>query len=78
MWTWQTWGSHPDVAAVQTSFITRDGLDSNSVTVSKTVHALLITKCEGKALSLVSLDWMRGEHSRKSARANVESAQQRP
>ena len=46
---------HPDVAAEQTSFITHDALDANSVTMSKTVHALLITKCEGKALSLVSL-----------------------
>ena len=36
--------------------ITHDGLDANSVTVSITVHALLITKCEGKVLSLVSLD----------------------
>ena len=47
-------GAHLDVAAEQTSFITHDGLDSNSVTMSKTVHALLIRKCEGKALSLVS------------------------
>ena len=48
-------GSHLDVAAEQTSFITHDGLDANSVTISKKVHALLITKCDGKALSLVSL-----------------------
>ena len=31
------------------------GLDANSVRISKTVHALVNTKCEGKALSLVSL-----------------------
>ena len=43
------------MAAEQTSFITHDGLDANSVTISRTVHSLLITKCEGKALSLVSL-----------------------
>ena len=48
-------GAHLDVAAEQTSFITHDGLEANSVTTNKTVHALLITKCEGKAPSLVSL-----------------------
>ena len=48
-------GAHLDVAAEQLSFITHDGLDTNSVTISKTVHTLLITKCQGKALSLVSL-----------------------
>ena len=48
-------GAHLDVAAEQTFFITHDGLDANSVTISKTVHVLFITKCEGKALSLVSL-----------------------
>ena len=48
-------GAHLGVAAEQTSFITHDGLDANSATISKTVHALLITKCEGKTLSLVSL-----------------------
>ena len=48
-------GAHLDLAAEQTSFITHDGLDANSVTISKTVHALLITNCEGKARSLVSL-----------------------
>ena len=48
-------GAHLDVAAEQTSFITNDGLDANSVTISKTVHTLLITRCEGKALSLVTL-----------------------
>ena len=48
-------GSHLDVAAEQTSFITHDCLDANSVTITKTVHAKLIRKCEGKALSLVSL-----------------------
>ena len=30
-----------DVAAEQTSFITHDGLDTNSVTISKTVHVLV-------------------------------------
>ena len=48
-------GTHLDVAAEQSSFIRHDGLDDNSRLTSKTVHALLITKCEGKALSLVSL-----------------------
>ena len=48
-------GAHLDVAAGQTSFIKHDGPDANSVTPCRTVHALLITKCEGKALSLVSL-----------------------
>ena len=48
-------GAHLDVAAEQTSFITHDGQDANSVARSKTVHALIITKCEGNALSLVSL-----------------------
>ena len=48
-------GAHLDVAAEQTSCITHDGLDANSVTISKTVHASLFTKCEGTALSLDSL-----------------------
>ena len=48
-------GTHLDVAAEQSSFIRHDGLDDNSLLISKTVSALLITKCEGKALSLVSL-----------------------
>ena len=48
-------GGHLGVAAEQTSFITHDGLDANSLTTSRTVHALLVTECEGKALSLVSL-----------------------
>ena len=47
--------THLDVAAEQSSFIRHDGLDYNSLSRSKTVSALLITKCEGKALSLVSL-----------------------
>ena len=54
MRTWQTW-ERIWVAAEKTSIITHDGLDENSITISTTVHALLITKCEGKALSLVSL-----------------------
>ena len=37
-------GAHLDVPAEQTSFITHDGLDANSATISKTVHALLIAK----------------------------------
>ena len=45
-----------DVAAEQSSLIRHDGLDDNSLLISKTVRALHITKCEGKALSLVSLD----------------------
>ena len=48
-------GAHLDAAAEQTSFIRHDGLDANSVAISSTVCALLVTKCEGKALSLVSL-----------------------
>ena len=36
-------GAHLDVAAEQTSFITHVGLDANSVTISRTVHALLTT-----------------------------------
>ena len=48
-------GAHLDVAAGQTSFIKLGGPDANSVTPCRTVHALLITKCEGKALSLGSL-----------------------
>ena len=48
-------GTHLDVAAEQISSIKHDGLKANSVTISRTVHALLITKREGKAPSLVSL-----------------------
>ena len=48
-------GTHLDVAAEQSSFIRHDGLDDNSRLTSKTIRALLITECEGKALSLVSL-----------------------
>ena len=48
-------GAHLDVAAEQTSFIKHGGLEANGVTICSTVHALLITKCEGKALSQVSL-----------------------
>ena len=48
-------GTHLDFAAEQSSFIRHDGLDDNSLLISKTVRALYITKCEGKALSLVSL-----------------------
>ena len=42
-------GTHLDVTAEQSSFISHDLL------ICKTVHALLITKCEGNALSLVSV-----------------------
>ena len=48
-------GAHLDIAAEKTAYITNDGLDAGAVLVSRTVHALLITKCEGEALSLVSL-----------------------
>ena len=48
-------GAHLDVAAEQTSFIKHDGLDANSLTMNRTVHSSLISRCEGKALSLVSL-----------------------
>ena len=73
-------GSRRGVAAEQTSFTTHEGLDAGSVTVGGAVHAF--TKCEGKALSLVSLvprrlDWKRGESSRKSMRVKVEVGQQR-
>ena len=67
-------GAHLDVAAEQTSFITHDGLDAKSVTISKTVHVLL-TNCEGEAPSLVSVVPRRFglEAWRKSMRANVEN-----
>ena len=48
-------GTHLDVTAEHSSFVKHDGLDDNSLFISKTVRALPITKCEGKALSLVSL-----------------------
>ena len=48
-------GTHLNAAAEQSLFIRHDGLDDNSLLISKTVHALLITKCRCKALSLVSL-----------------------
>ena len=48
-------GTHLNAAAEQSSFIRHDDLDDNSLLISQTVRALLITKCEGKALSLVSL-----------------------
>ena len=42
-------GQHLDVAAEQTSFLKHDGLDANSLTISRTIHALPITMCkEGK------------------------------
>ena len=74
--------THLDVAAEQSSFVRHDGLDDNSLLISNTVHALLITKCEGKALSLISLVPRRHgfeawRSSRKSTRAKVEIAQQR-
>ena len=75
-------GTHLDVAAEQSSFIRHDGLDDKSLLISKTFHALLITKCEGKALSLISLVPRRcgfeaWHSSKKSTRAKVEIAQQR-
>ena len=48
-------GTHLDVAAEQWSFFTHDGLDDNSLSKSRTVDAVLVTKCDGKALSMVSL-----------------------
>ena len=76
-------GAHLDLAAEQTSFITQDGLDANSVTKSKTVHASLITKCEGKALPLVSFVPRRfGVEAwrvlKEVYEGKVENAQQRP
>ena len=41
--------------AEQTAFITNEDLDAAAVLVSRTAHALLITQCEGKVLSLASL-----------------------
>ena len=48
-------GAHLEVAAEQTSFIKHEGLDAHILLVSRAVYALLITKCEGKPLSLVCL-----------------------
>ena len=48
-------GAHLDVAAEETSFSKHDGLDANSLTINGTVHSSLISRCEGKALYLVSL-----------------------
>ena len=41
--------AHLDVVAEQSSFIRHDGLDDNSLLISRTVRALLITICDGKA-----------------------------
>ena len=48
-------GAHLDVAAEQAATTKNEGLDAGAVLVSGAVHVLLITKCEGEALSLVSL-----------------------
>ena len=48
-------GAHLDVAAEQTALIKHEALDANGLLVSRKGHALVITRCEGKALSLVSL-----------------------
>ena len=48
-------GAQLDAAAEPPAFIKHKSLDANSLLASRTVHALLITKCESKALSLVSL-----------------------
>ena len=48
-------GAHLDIAAEQSSFITNADLDALAVLASRKAHAWLITRCEGKALSLVSL-----------------------
>ena len=48
-------GTHLDVAAEQWSFIRHDGLDDNSLSIMRTVNAVLVTKFDGNALSMVSL-----------------------
>ena len=78
----RTCGAHLDVTTEQTSFIKHDGLDANSLTISRTVRSLLITKCEGKALSLVSMVFRRfGLEAwrvlKEEFGAKVEIAQQR-
>ena len=49
------WDAHLDIAADHTAFMTNAGLDTPSVLVSRTAYALLITRCVGKTLSVVSL-----------------------
>ena len=67
-------GAHLDVASEQTPLITHDGrLHTNSFTVSKIVHVLIITTCEGEALSISGfLDsstlWIGSEASAEEAR----------
>ena len=60
---WENWrckldlggiGARLEIAAEQTAFITNEGVDALAVVVSRTVHALLITKCERTALFQVS------------------------
>ena len=55
---WESWRvkfeAYADLANMEAR-LTHGGLDANSVTISKTVRALLITTCEGQALTLVSL-----------------------
>ena len=48
-------GEHMEIAEKQTQFLNNDTMVERALQVSKTVYALLITKTEGKALSLVSL-----------------------
>ena len=47
--------THLDVAAEQSFFVRHDGLYDNSLLISNTVHALLITKCEGKSRWLLNV-----------------------
>ena len=71
MLTWLAW------EADQASLVKHESLDANSSLVGRTVHALFLSKCEAKALSLDSLIPRRFGFSRKSMRAKVEIAQQR-
>ena len=50
-------GAHLDIAVEQTALIKHAGLDRNNLLVSGTVHALLITRSDGKAGT--STSWTR-------------------
>ena len=77
MQTWLAW-AHLDVAAEQTAFIKHEGPDANSLLVSRTVHALLIKRCDlWFPWFLDALDSNRGECSRMSTMEKVEIAWQR-
>ncbi len=43
-----------EVAEPQSKPIERDGISEDALAVSKALRALLVTKCEGTALSIVS------------------------